>query len=172
MDIGKVRPCLYYHMGRCQGICEGNVSSGEYREIFKQICTFLDGNHKELIDRLQTEMDNAAQALEFEKAASFRDKILSIKNLESKQNVISEKIRDIDIIAAAGDVDIIVFRVFYVRSGKMIGNDSFRYENSAGLSQKAFLLEFVRAYYDSGKLIPEMVLLRSDKSDAENYCKY
>ena len=171
-DIGKTRPCLYYHMGRCRGVCKGDIPSDEYRESFKEICAFLDGNHKELLERLEGEMQTAAENLEYEKAATFRDKITSIKNLDASQKVISEKIRDIDIIAAAGDIDIIVFRLFYIRGGKMIGNDSFRYENAAGLTQDAFLLEFVRAYYDSGRMIPEMVVMRCDSDSAESYHAY
>ena len=80
----------------------------------KNVCDFLEGNHEKLIDDLKTQMQSAAEKLEFERAASLRNKIYGIQKLDSSQKVISEKTRDIDVIAALTDGDISVFRIFFI----------------------------------------------------------
>ena len=86
-DIGKDRPCLNYHIKTCLAPCSGNISSKQYRAVFDEICMLLDGNTSAVTKKLKAEMELAAEALEFEKAADLRDKISRIKQLAQQQNI-------------------------------------------------------------------------------------
>ena len=82
-DIGKGRPCLNYHIDKCFAPCiSGKVSKEEYRQVFFDICSFLEGNHSDLLAELTDQMQNASKNTEFEKAAALRDKISAIKHFE------------------------------------------------------------------------------------------
>ena len=103
-DIKKGRPCLNYHINNCFAPCTGNVSVEEYREVFFNICRFLDGKHNELIRELTEKMQSASIERNYEKAAVYRDKITSIKSMNEKQKISStSKFNDIDIISLAKD---------------------------------------------------------------------
>ena len=156
-DIGRDRPCIYYSMGRCLAPCTGKVSSAEYKTLFKDICSFLDGDNSKLTESLETQMNEYAENFEFEKAAAVRDKIFGIKKLQNSQKVINEKTKDIDVIAFASNDDISVFRIFFIRNGKMIGDDLFRNETAVSLEKETIIEDFVRAYYSSKALIPDFV---------------
>ena len=88
-DIRKGRPCLNYHINNCFAPCTGKVSKEEYRQVFFNICRFLDGNHKELIAELTEQMMKASQNMEYEKAADLRDKIQAVKDIEEHQKIIN-----------------------------------------------------------------------------------
>ena len=171
-DIGKERPCIYYSMGRCCAPCRGEISSREYKEQMKNVCDFLEGNHEKLIDDLKTQMQSAAEILEFERAASLRNKIYGIQKLDSSQKVISEKTRDIDVIAALTDGDISVFRIFFIRHGKMIGNDTFFDDSSAFLDDGTLGESFLRAYYDSSVTIPDVVLCNCQDINTDDFSRW
>ncbi len=87
-DIGKGRPCLYYHINQCSAPCDGRISQKEYKEVFDQITAVLDGKHQDIIALLSEKMHAASKALEFERAARLRDKIESLKILGEKQKII------------------------------------------------------------------------------------
>ena len=88
-DIGKGRPCLNYHIKNCFAPCTGNISNKEYRQVFFDICAFLDGDHKKLINELTHQMNDASMNMQFEKAASLRDKIKAINAIdENKRSLI------------------------------------------------------------------------------------
>jgi len=171
-DIGKERPCLYHSMGKCQAPCTGNISSKEYRNIFSQVCKFLEGEHAELIRNLREEMEAAAEKLEFERACVIRDKIDAVLKLENSQKVISESMRDADIIAAATDDEAGVFRIFFIRGGKMVGDDTYRETSGAYIDEETAVEGFVRAYYDSGVFIPSAVFFRCSDESAEGFSKW
>ncbi len=171
-DIGKGRPCLYYSMGKCHAPCQGTITSSQYKKTFLQICKFLEGNHKELIEVLRTEMEEAAEKLEFEKACIIRDKIDAVMKIDASQKVISEKTMDADIIASATDDEAGVFRVFFIRGGKLLGDDTFRETSSAYIDDETALEGFVRAYYDSDVFIPSNVFFRVSKESEEGFSKW
>ena len=138
----------------------------------KNVCDFLEGNHEKLIDDLKTQMQSAAEKLEFERAASLRNKIYGIQKLDSSQKVISEKTRDIDVIAALTDGDISVFRIFFIRHGKMIGNDTFFDDSSAFLDDGTLGESFLRAYYDSSVTIPDVVLCNCQDINTDDFSRW
>jgi len=171
-DIGKERPCLYYSMGKCMAPCQGDIKPSDYKKVYAEVCRFLEGNHTELLKGLKAEMEAAAEKLEFERATVIRDKIDAILKLDNSQKVISEKTLDADIIAAACDDEAGVFRVFFIRGGKLIGDDTYRETNSAYIDEETAIEGFVRAYYDSGAFIPSAVFFKCSRESAEGFSKW
>lgn len=166
-DLKKDRPCLYYSMGRCSGICQGNVSPAEYKKIFKNIVRFLEGKDEEVVKGLEQEMLEASQNLEFERAALLRDRAASVKRLGEQQKVITDSVGDIDVIAVAAQDSLSSAEVFYIRGGRLIGRDSF--DLSAGINQdcRQILSEFVSAFYSRDNYIPKTILLSHYIDDLE-----
>ena len=158
-DLKKDRPCLYYSMGRCSGICQGNTDSIEYKKIFKSIVRFLEGKDEEVTAQLEQEMLEASQNLEFERAALLRDRAASVKRLGEQQKVITDSGGDIDVIAAAAEDSLSSAEVFYIRGGRLIGRDSFDLSSAVNQEPRQLLSEFVPRFYGRGNYIPETVLL-------------
>lgn len=157
-DIGKERPCLYYSMGKCVAPCSGKVTKEEYRKIFNDIERFLSGSDRELMESLTAEMKEAAGNFEFEKAAVCRDKIEAIKNLSEKQKVLSAKDEDMDVFAVAVEDILASVEMFTIRSGKLIGSNSFDIKGDT-LDEGAVLSDFVDQYYTGEVFVPKTVHL-------------
>ncbi len=158
-DIGKERPCLYYSMGRCIAPCSGKVTKEEYRKIFDDIDRFLSGSDKELIEKLTSEMKEAASAFEFERAALCRDKIDNLKNLSEKQKVLNAKDEDMDILAVFVEDILASVELFSIRGGKMIGSHSFDIKSDGALDEAEVLSDFVSQYYTGDVYVPKNVYL-------------
>lgn len=166
-DMKKERPCLYYAMGRCSGICQGNVSSAEYRKLYKNIVRFLEGKDDEVIGVLEQEMHLASQNLEFERAALLRDRVASVKRLGERQKVITDSVGDVDVIAVAAEDSLSSAEVFYIRGGRLIGKDSFDLSSGINQEPKDILGEFVLAFYSRDNFIPKTILLSHHIEDME-----
>lgn len=158
-DIGKERPCIYHSMGRCIAPCTGRVSSEEYKKLFNSICAFMEGKDKEVIDSLTQEMLRSAQDLEFERAASLRDTIQSVKALGERQKVVSENDVDMDVFALAAQDSLTCIEAFYIRHGKLVGRDGFDVSNSVSENEGETLSLFITQYYRSEYYVPKTVLL-------------
>ncbi len=166
-DIGKGRPCLNYHINNCFAPCTGKISKDEYRQVFFDICRFLDGNHKELTASLKTEMQNASKNLEFEKAAMIRDKISAIADIEERQKIINtDKQTDKDVIAAALSESIAFCEVFFVRGGKVLGRESYKIDNTENSAPQEILTDFIKQFYQTA-YIPCEILTEYDIDDIE-----
>ena len=124
-DIGKERPCLYYHIHQCEAPCQGYISKEDYRGYIQKAISFLNGNSKEVIRELQEKMMLASEELRFEDAVEYRDLIESVKRIGERQKITSHDDEDKDIIAMAIDREDAVVQVFFMRQGKMIGRDHF-----------------------------------------------
>lgn len=167
-DIKKGRPCLNYHINACFAPCTGKVSKDEYRQVFFDICRFLDGNHKELVSDLTEQMKAASQRLEFEKAADLRDKINSINEIAEKQRVINtDKQNDKDVIALASEDRLCFCEILFVRSGKVTGHESYKLDNTANSADEEILNDFVKQFYAQSSDIPDEVITKYDIADAE-----
>ena len=167
-DIKKGRPCLNYHINTCFAPCTGKVSKDEYRQVFFDICRFLDGNHKELIRDLTEQMQTASKNLEYEKAAALRDKIRSINEIDEKQRVINtDKQNDKDVIAIAEDDKLTFCEILFVRMGKVTGHKSYKLDNTANSDSAEILNDFVKQFYAQSSDIPDEVLTKYEIADAE-----
>ena len=166
-DFGKKRPCLNYHMEQCPGICLGEIPSEEYAESVAQAMEFLNGNYKPVVAQLREKMEKCAADMEFERAATYRDLIESVKDCVEKQKITSDDFEDKDIVAAACDGEDAVVQVFFIRGGKMIGREHYfinvRIENE--LSD--IISIFLKQYYAGTPFIPREIYVQSELSDAD-----
>ncbi len=168
-DIGKGRPCLNYHINNCFAPCiDGKVTRDEYRQVFFDICSFLEGNHKELQAEMKEKMMEASKNTEFEKAAALRDKIEAIKRFEEKQKIINTgRQTDMDIIASARLGDKSFIEVFFVRSGKITGHSDFRIDGTGDTENGEVLSDFIKQFYSSRDSVPKEILTEYKIIDVE-----
>ncbi len=166
-DIGKERPCLYYSMGKCIAPCSGKITSKEYKQVFSEIERFLSGSDKELMEKLTSEMREAAMNMEFEKAALCRDKIEALKNLSEKQKVLSAKDENIDVLAVAAEDILASVEMFTIRAGKLIGSSSFDIKGEGVLDEEAVLSDFADQYYTNDVYVPKTVYLSHQTGSEE-----
>lgn len=166
-DIGKGRPCLYYHIGQCSAPCSDKISKADYREAFEQITDVLDGKYDNIISKLECEMYAASEQLEFEKAGRYRDRIEGIKSLGEKQKIISTGEDNRDIIGVYKSEFESCVQVFYMRSGKIQGSEYFVI-NDADSTKEEILSEFIKQYYFSATNIPREILISDYIDDGDS----
>jgi len=166
-DIGKSRPCLNFHIKQCSAPCNNKISQIEYKNVFIDIISFLDGKHNEIIDKLTIQMTEASKSLEFERAAKIRDKINAIKKITEKQRVVSTAQGNQDIIAFADDNKTICIQVFFVRNGKVVGREHFIIKNEQQDSKSQIMTSFVKQYYGMATYVPSTIILQHDIEDME-----
>lgn len=167
-DIGKGRPCLNYHINACFAPCTGKVGKDEYRQVYFEICRFLDGKSDGLLKELTEQMKEASANLQFEKAAELRDKIRAINEIESKQKIVNaDKQADHDVIAIAKDDKFAFCEVFFVRGGKIIGRESYKINNAESSQCTEILTDFVKQFYESVEYIPPEILTEYEIDDRD-----
>jgi excinuclease ABC subunit C len=154
----RQRPCLNHQMGRCLGLCAGNVSPEEYAPVVEQAVLFLKGRTQDLQSRLRQEMQRAADALEFEKAAMYRDRLNAVEKTLERQLVVSSRFRDRDVVGTHESGDNLALAVLFIRGGRMVGSRAFLFKNPQD-SASEVVRAFIQQYYDQGKAIPEEILV-------------
>ncbi len=166
-DIGAERPCLNYQMKRCCGPCTGEISQEEYGERIGKALEFLGGNYGLIMDDLTEKMNAAAENMEFETAAHYRDLLTSVKMVAQKQKMSDSSMEDKDIIAMAFDDADAVVQVFFVRDGKLIGREHFYMTHVSHNSSSEILLNFVKQFYAGTPFIPRELMLPEAIEDME-----
>ncbi|HEX9058752.1 MAG TPA: excinuclease ABC subunit UvrC, partial [Clostridia bacterium] len=161
-DIGKERPCLNYHIYQCLGPCRGDVGKEEYQSLMKDICSFLGGKQEGIVKRLDQQMNEASERLEFEKAAGIRDKIASLRHIAEKQKIISATMEDQDIIAFARSNTDSCVQVFFIRSGKLIGREHFMLEDVGESDDSEIMTSFIKQFYSAAAFIPSEIVIKED----------
>lgn len=153
------RACLYYDIKLCNGPCIGAVDQAQYRAMIQQLMDFLNGKSDHILKDIQRRMVAAADDLDFEKAAQFRDQLKAVERIVERQKVIADVDTDQDVIAFARvDGDACV-QVFFIRHGKLIGREYFLLEGTEDEQDSEILQEFVTQFYDEAAHIPKEVLL-------------
>lgn len=165
-DIGKERPCLYYHMGHCDAPCQGYISEKAYRANIDEVIEFLNGNYSRVAKLLEEKMTAASEALEFERAAELRDLLGSVKQIANKQKITNTDQIDRDIIAFARDKDEAVVQTFFIRSGKLIGRDHFHLSGVLDETDGEVMASFIKQFYAGTPYIPKEIFL-SVKAEEE-----
>ncbi|MGC8838047.1 MAG: excinuclease ABC subunit UvrC [Anaerolineae bacterium] len=160
------RPCLYYHIRRCAGPCIGAVTQEEYREIVAQVCLFLEGRTEKVLEHLQRKMEEAAEALQFERAAQYRDQIRAVQAVTERQKVVSAALADQDVIAFARDDGQACVHVFFVRNGKLLGREYFLLEGTEGEPDEEIMSAFLKQFYSGAAHIPREILLPEQVDEA------
>lgn len=159
IDGNDARACLYYHIGRCAAPCIGVVNQAEYRQIIDSLCDFLGGNTEPVVADLRRQMDEAAEKLDFERAAQLRDQIKGIDQIVEKQKVVNAASVDEDVIAFARANGDACVQVFFIRGGKLVGRDYFVLEGTADEENDEIMTSFLKQFYDQATTIPPKILL-------------
>jgi len=158
-DIGKERPCLNYHIGQCDAPCQGKISEEAYALHVREAIEFLGGHYKPIRDQLTDKMNQAAEILDFESAAEYRDLLESIGQIEQKQKITSSGGEDRDIIAVAAGREDAVAVAFFIRGGRLLGRDHYYLTKGEGDEPCSILESFVKQYYAGTPYIPREIML-------------
>ncbi|GIW06123.1 MAG: UvrABC system protein C [Dehalococcoidia bacterium] len=153
------RPCLDFHIKRCLGPCIGAVDEAGYRDVINQVVLFLEGRHDEVIHRLRDQMEQAAENLEFERAAALRDQIAAVEKVAERQKVVSAKTEDQDVIAFARNNGEACVQVFFIRNGRLIGREHFILQGTSEEDGGQIVASFVKQFYDQAPEVPPKILL-------------
>lgn len=166
-DMGKDRPCLYYHIHQCDAPCQGYISQADYQESVKQAVGFLNGQYEPVMKYLEEKMRTASETMEFEKAIEYRDLLESVRKVAQKQKITSQSMEDRDIIAMAKDERDAVVQVFFVRDGKLIGREHFHMNLTGSESKAEILNSFVKQFYAGTPFVPHEIWVQEELEDAE-----
>lgn len=166
-SMGKVRPCLNYHMGRCLGPCIGDVDEDLYMGMIDEIIQYLSGKDDMLINIVEEKMQEASKAMEFERAARYRDQVNSLMLLQEKQKMVNTNMIDQDIIAMAKGLEEVCVQIFFVRSGKIIGREHFLLEDNFNEDRKEIVGSFIKQFYSGSAYIPREILIEDNIEDLE-----
>ena len=166
-DIGIERPCLNYHIRQCLAPCQGYVSKEEYRQQVAGALEFLNGNYSPILKDLEEKMNKAAEAMEFEDAARYRDLLSSVRQVSQKQKITEGVGEDKDILALYQDETEAVVQVFFVRDGKLIGREHYYMTHVPENNKPAILQDFVKQFYAGTPFIPRELMLQYEIEDAE-----
>ena len=166
-DTGLERPCLNYHIKQCLAPCQGYVSKEEYRQQVAGALEFLNGNYSPILKDLEEKMNKAAEELEFEEAARYRDLLSSVRQVSQKQKITEGVGEDKDILALYQDETEAVVQVFFVRDGKLIGREHYYMTHVPENNKPAILQDFVKQFYAGTPFIPREMMLQYEIEDAE-----
>lgn len=141
------RPCLNYHIKKCKAPCEAHISKEDYMKMIEEIIDILSGKDVKIINELKKNMQSASENLEFEKAASYRDKLLAINALIEKQKIFRVSEGDEDFINIYKDEKDSCIQVFFLRDGKVTGREHFVIENTKDENKDVILSQFIINFY-------------------------
>ena len=164
-EVGADRPCLNYHIKQCAAPCQGYISKEDYRAKVEQALSFLNGNYGGILKELESKMKKAAEEMEFEEAARYRDLYQNVKSVTQKQKITDSIGEDRDVIAVSKDDTDAVVQVFFVRDGKLIGREHFYMMHVSGRENAEILEEFVKQFYAGTPFIPRELMLQYELAD-------
>ena len=165
-DIGKERPCIYKQMGRCIAPCAGGVSSEQFTALVRSAEHILSGSVKSTVELLTTEMNAAAEEMEFERALLLRDRISALKKLREKQHIVSDEKIMRDAFALYNSPTESVLALLSVREGAVVGKNEFIL-STAELTNPEDAVYLISDYYDGIGTVPKEVLLDFEISDED-----
>ncbi len=155
------RPCLDYYIGQCTAPCVAwGASAEQYGEQVRQAAMFLEGKQESLLDELRAEMAQAAEALQFERAAQLRDQIQAMEAIYERQRTASVGLEDRDIAALAQAGDMSCVQMFYIRAGRLQSQEHFMLEGTRGLPRGEALGEFLKQYYQEAPSVPRELIVQ------------
>ncbi|WP_455219673.1 excinuclease ABC subunit UvrC [Kaarinaea lacus] len=165
----RSRPCLQYQINRCTAPCTGLVTQQEYQEDLRHAVMFLQGKSTLIVEELVSEMEKAATALQYERAAHFRDQISSLKRVQEKQYVSSEH-GNIDVIASVVKDGVACVQVFFIRDGRNLGNKFYYPKQTRGAVVADVLNAFIPQFYladNASRFIPPEIIVNGELPDIE-----
>ncbi|GAC1326325.1 MAG: excinuclease ABC subunit UvrC [Chloroflexota bacterium] len=160
------RPCLEYFIKRCTAPCVRFTDRASYRAVIDQVLLFLQGKQEQVLSRLRSQMDAAAVALDFERAAQLRDQIIAVERIVQRQKMTTAGGGDQDVLAVAvDDTAEASVEMFQVREGKVVAQDHYLLEAEAS-EPGEILLSFLQQYYERATYVPKEIILQHEIDDA------
>ena len=154
------RPCLLYDIERCSGPCVGAVEPERYAQMVDDLMRFLSGETAPVFDRLRTEMTEASNALEFERAARLRDRLVAVRKAAETQQMVSDRAEDLDLVGVAEDELEAAVQVFHVRRGRVVGRSGSIADKVEDLTPEQFVGRVLQELYGTpGAEVPRRVLV-------------
>ena len=166
------RPCLDFHIHRCVGPCIGAVDKDEYAEVIDQVVLFLEGKTNKVVGSIKKRMLDAADSLEFEKAAVLRDQLTAIEKVHEGQKVLHLTSENADVIATAPGLREAWVEVFFIRQGKLIGRDNFLMAGTQDDDPDKILTAFVKQFYDATPYVPPRIIVQHPLEESESIVKW
>jgi excinuclease ABC subunit C len=163
----KFKVCLDFHIGKCDGPCEGLISQNEYGEMVSEVVKLLRGKTDDLIHDLTVKMENLVENLEFEKAAEIRDKISQLQTISAKQKVVSDDFEDRDVIAVTYEGKDSACSIFNIRNGKLVGKKQLHLGIEGNEDIREINTAALKFYYNELVEVPKEILLESEPDDQE-----
>lgn len=160
------RACLEYHLGHCAAPCTGEVNRREYGQVIKEVILFLEGKQERIIRELERQMNRAAESLDFERAARFRDQVQSIREVIEGQKIAATVRGEQDAIAFAQDRDQACVQIFLVRNNKLTGRESFELRGTRQETPSRIMANFIQQFYSASPYVPPRLLLQYPVEDA------
>lgn len=161
-EIGKERPCLNYHIGQCAAPCDNLISKEEYNKIVDEVLAVLEGKYDYIIKYLEELMYDASEKMDFEKAASYRDRIAGVKKIMEKQKITNSGAGDSDVIAFSRAMDEALVQVFFIRGGKLSGREHFLINAPDYIDRSGIMTQFVKQFYSGTAYIPKELILEEE----------
>ena len=161
------RPCMQYFLHRCLGPCAGLGDKKSYDDAIKQVVMFLDGKQEAIVKRLRTQMEEAAEELQFERAAVFRDRIRRLESVIEQKRVFTTATADEDVIALARRDGEACVQIFFIRGGKLMGREDYMLEGTAEAEPAEIMEGFIGQFYEDATYVPPKILVQHEVSDAE-----
>ena len=164
-DIGKERPCLNFHMGKCDGYCRGDELKQQHDQAIAQAVNLLEGRFKEVQADLTAEMEQAAEELRFERAAQLRDRLRAIELLGARQKVVAGSLADTDVAGFFRGEAKSCFVVLHFLEGELAAKDFDLLETPMEEDESSVLSSLVREYYVGRTRLPKQILLPCELGD-------
>ena len=161
----ETRPCLNYHINRCLAPCMGYVSKEDYRKIIDEIIDLLDGKIEKISKELDKQMLEAAANMEYEKAASIRDRKLAILRVNEKQKVSNITENNIDVIGIAKSEMEVCIEIFFVRGSKMVGREHYFFTDLKEMENQEIISGFIKQYYMDSLNLPNKIMVGEELED-------
>lgn len=162
-NIPEQKPCLYYHMGRCpEAPCAGLADRERYLQAVSDVELFLSGRQEPLVKKLKSDMEAAAERLEFERAAKLRDQVNALQTIVERQKVVNTTGGDQDVMAVVADEHGAAVQMFFIRGGKLIGQEHFLLDGADSEAESGITeatAEFVKQYYQDATFVPSEIIL-------------
>ena len=161
------RPCLYYQLGKCPGVCAGYISPDDYRGYIKNAIDFINGNTRDAEELLRKQMREASDSLDFEKAAICRDRLEAVELIKQKQKIVTPNGNDSDAIGLYNANGFACIQLFFIRGGSIIGREHYFIDNTEEVSEKEILSQFLKIYYEDCSFIPATIYLQHELDEME-----
>ena len=167
--LGK--PCLLFHIEKCSGPCVGEIDQEAYHRLAAELLEFLEGDTEPVLRRLEAEMAQAAEALEFEHAARLRDRLATVRRAVERQQMVGDRNEDVDVIGMAEDDLEAAAQVFFVRKGRVVGRLGFLLDKVMDLTPDQTMAAVLEQLYGDEPAVgyPKAVLVPTIPEDADIY---